>query len=37
MDLFGNVYLSKPYKIANNSATAEAREKISKDLESKEF
>jgi hypothetical protein len=37
VDLFGNFYLSKPYKIADNSTTAEAREKISEDLESKEF
>jgi hypothetical protein len=30
-------YLVKNHKIANNSATTEAREKISTDLESLEF
>jgi hypothetical protein len=33
-DMFCNIYLVKSHKIANNLATTEAREKISKDLES---
>jgi hypothetical protein len=36
-DLFCNFYLVKIYKIANHSATTEAREKISTYLESLEF
>ncbi len=36
-DMFCNFYLVKNHKIANNSATTEAREKISTDLESLEF
>jgi len=36
-DMFCNFYLAKNHKIANNSATTEAREKISTDLESLEF
>ncbi len=36
-DLFCNFYLVKIYKIANNPATTEAREKISTYLESLEF
>ncbi len=36
-DMFWNIYLVKIHKIANNSATAEAREKISTDFESVEF
>jgi hypothetical protein len=36
-DLFCNFYLVKNHKIANNSATTEAREKISTYLESLEF
>jgi hypothetical protein len=35
--MFGNLYLEKNHKIANNSTTAEAREKISTDLESLKF
>jgi hypothetical protein len=37
LDMFGNFYLVKNHKIANNSATTEATEKISTDLESLEF
>jgi hypothetical protein len=37
LETFCNFYLVKSHKIANNSATAEAREKISTDLESLEF
>ncbi len=36
-DLFSNFYLVKNHKIANNSTTTKAREKISTDLESLEF
>ncbi len=36
-DVFCNFYLVQNYKIANNLATTEAREKLSKDLESLEF
>jgi hypothetical protein len=36
-DIFGNFYLVKNRKNGNNSATAEAREKISTYLESLEF
>jgi len=36
-DMFCNFCLVKNHKIANNSATAEARDKISTDLESLEF
>ncbi len=36
-DIFCNFYLVKNHKIANNSATAEAREKISTYLESLEI
>jgi hypothetical protein len=39
-DMFCNFYLVKSYKIAKNSTTTKAREKISTDLESlirKEF
>jgi hypothetical protein len=36
-DMFYNFYLVKNNKIANNSATIEAREKISTYLESLEF
>ncbi len=36
-DMFWNFYLVKNHKIANNSATIEAREKISTCLESLEF
>jgi hypothetical protein len=36
-DMRCNFYLVKNYKIADNSATTEAREKISLDLESLEF
>jgi hypothetical protein len=36
-DMFYNFYLVKNHKIANKSATTEAREKISTDLESLEF
>jgi hypothetical protein len=36
-DMFCNFYLVKIHKIANNSATPEAREKISAYLESLEF
>jgi hypothetical protein len=35
-DMFRNFYLVKNHKIVNNSATTEAREKISKGLESLE-
>jgi hypothetical protein len=35
-DMFYNFYLVKNHKIANNSATTEAREKISTNLESLE-
>jgi hypothetical protein len=36
-DIFSNFYVVKSYKIVNNSGTAEAREKISTDLESLEI
>jgi hypothetical protein len=36
-DIFCNFYMVKSHKIAYNSATNEAREKISTDLESFEF
>ncbi len=36
-DKFWNFYLLKSHKIANNSATTEARENISTDLEQKNF
>ncbi len=36
-DMFWNVCLVKSYKISNNSATIEAKEKITTDLESLEF
>jgi hypothetical protein len=36
-DVFRNFYLVKNHKIANNSATTEARKKISKGLESLEL
>ncbi len=36
-DMFCIIYLVKSHKIANTSATTEAREKISTDLESVEF
>ncbi len=36
-DVFLNFYVVKNHKIAKNSATAKAREKISADLESLEF
>jgi hypothetical protein len=36
-DMFCNFYLAKSHKIANNSATTEAREKISTDLDSLEL
>jgi hypothetical protein len=36
-DMFCNFYLAKNYKIANNSTTAKAREKLSTDLESFKF
>ncbi len=36
-DMFCNFYLVKSHKFANNSATTEAREKISADLGSFEF
>ncbi len=36
-DMFSNFYLVKSHKIANNSATTEAKEKISTDFESLEF
>jgi hypothetical protein len=36
-DIYGNFYFVKRHKIANNSATAEAREKVSTDLESLEL
>jgi hypothetical protein len=36
-DMFCNFYLTKNHKIANNSATTEARLKISTDLESLEI
>ncbi len=36
-DMFCNFYLLKNFKIANNSATTEAREKISRYLASSEF
>jgi hypothetical protein len=36
-DMFWNFYLVKSHKISNTSATTEAREKISTDLESVEF
>jgi len=35
-DMFCNFNLVKNHKIANNSVTTEAREKISRDLESSE-
>jgi len=37
LDMFCNLYLVKSHKIANKSATTEAREKISTYLESLEF
>jgi hypothetical protein len=36
-DMFGNFYSLKSHKIANNSATTKAREKISADLDSEQF
>ncbi len=36
-DMFCNFYMMNSRKIANNSATTEAREKISTDLEPLEF
>jgi hypothetical protein len=36
-NMFCNFYLVKNHKIANNSTTTKAREKISTDLESLEF
>jgi hypothetical protein len=36
-DMFCDFYLVKNHKIGNNSTTAEAREKLSTDLESSEF
>jgi hypothetical protein len=36
-DMCSNFYLVKSHKIANNSLTTQAREKISTDLESLEF
>jgi hypothetical protein len=36
-DIFCDIYLVRSHKIAENSATTEAREKISTDLESAEF
>jgi hypothetical protein len=36
-DMFCNFYLAKNHKIAKNSTTTKAREKISMDLESLEF
>jgi hypothetical protein len=36
-DMFCNFYLVKNHKIAKNSTTTKAREKISTDLESLEF
>jgi hypothetical protein len=36
-DMFWNFYFVKKYKIAKNSKTTKAREKISTDLESLEF
>jgi hypothetical protein len=36
-DMFSNFYVVKNHKIANNSATTEATEKISTYLESLEF
>ncbi len=36
-DMFCNFYLVKSHKIADSSATTEAREKLSTDLESVEF
>jgi hypothetical protein len=36
-DMFSNFYLVKNHKIANNSATTEAKEKLSTYLESLEF
>jgi hypothetical protein len=36
-DMFCNFYLIQNHKIANNSTTIKAREKISTDLESLEF
>jgi hypothetical protein len=36
-DMFCNFYLVKHHKIANTSATTEAREKISTDLKSVEY
>jgi hypothetical protein len=35
--MFGHFYLVKNHKIAKNSTTTKAREKISTDLESSEF
>ncbi len=37
LDMFYNFYLMKNHKIANNSATTRAIEKIDTDLESLEF
>jgi hypothetical protein len=36
-DMFRNFYFAKNHKIAKNSTTTKAREKISTDLESIEF
>ncbi len=36
-DMFGNFYLVKNHKIANNSATNKAREKLSAHSESVDF
>jgi hypothetical protein len=36
-DMFCNFYLVKNHKIANNSRTTEAREKLSKNLDNKIF
>jgi hypothetical protein len=36
-DMFCNFYFAKNHKIADNSATAKAREKMNTDLESLEF
>jgi hypothetical protein len=36
-DMFYNIYFAKNHKIAKNSTTVKAREKISADLESLEF
>ncbi len=37
LDMFCNFYFVKNHKIANNSMTTKAREKICTDLESLEF